>query len=143
MLIVIGLIALVGAAVLFVDLNSYRGDAFRAERATVVMLLSQARIDSLNNVSEMPHGVAFFPSGASDSYVLFEGTDFATSDPATHVPYKASYAFTLEPGSPTEVYFEQLNGNAHYVGSGVLRMKDPSRDFSYDIVLNSEGGISW
>jgi prepilin-type N-terminal cleavage/methylation domain-containing protein len=143
MLIVIGLIAIVGAVAAFVDINSFRGDAFRAERATIVTLLGQARIDSLNNVGEVPHGLAFFPTDEPESYVLFEGTSYAASDPATRVPYKAAYKIVLEAGSPTEVYFEQLSGNAHYVGSGLIRLTDPNRGFSFDIALNQEGGIIW
>jgi prepilin-type N-terminal cleavage/methylation domain-containing protein len=142
-LIVIGLIAMVGSAVLFMDINSYRGDAFRAERSSIVTLLQQARIDALNNVNEKPHGLALHPLDAPDSYVLFEGTDYETSDPASRVPYKENYAVTFGPGSPTQVVFEQLSGSAHYAGSGLLTLIDPNRNFTYDIALNTEGGINW
>jgi prepilin-type N-terminal cleavage/methylation domain-containing protein len=141
LLIVIGLIALIGGAILFIDLNNYRGDAFRAERTSVVTLLGQARADALNNVLEEPHGLAFFPADYPDSYVLFLGDSYAASDPATRVPYKAAYATTFSPSSPHEVVFEQLNGDASF--SGTITMVDAERNFSYDIVLNSEGGISW
>jgi len=140
-LIVLGLIALVGSAVLFINLDSYRGDSFRAERTTVVTLLGQARIDALNNMSEEPHGVAFFPDGYPDSYVLFAGDSYDTSLPSTRVPYKAAYSIALGAGSPSEVVFEQLNGDSNF--SGTLTLKDTQRDFSYDILINSEGGLSW
>ena len=137
----IGLIALAGSAVLFVDLSHYQGDSFRAERSSLVTLLGQARIDSLNNILEEPHGVAIFPSDYPGSYVLFMGTSYATSDPASRVPYKANYMFMLGAGSPTEVVFEQLNGNSNV--SGKIVMVDPNRNFNYEITLNHEGGISW
>lgn len=141
LLIVIGLIAVVGSAILFIDLNSYRGDAFRTERGTIVNLLGQARIDSLNNVDQKPHGLALFPADAPQSYVLFEGTSYAASDPATRIAYKANYAFVFAPTSPQEVVFEQLNGNASV--SGTITMQDTQRNFSYDIGVNSEGGLNW
>lgn len=141
LLLVIGMIAVIGSAVLFVDLNHYRGDSFRAERSTLITLLGQARIDSLNNVFEEPHGLAILPSDYPDSYVLFMGTSYAASDPASRVPYKTNYAFTLGAGSPSEVVFEQLNGNSNV--SGTIVMVDGIRGFSYDITLNQEGGISW
>lgn len=140
-LIVIGLVALVGGAVLFVDLNNYRGDSFRSERNTVVNLLGQARIDALNNVSEEPHGLALHPADYPDSYVLFAGSSYASSDPATRVPYKQNYAVAFGPGSPAEVVFEQLNGDSSVAGT--ITMTDSDRAFSFDIAINSEGGISW
>jgi prepilin-type N-terminal cleavage/methylation domain-containing protein len=141
MLIVIGMIAMLGSVMLFIDLNSYRGDSFRAERSQVVTLLGQARIDALNNVSEEPHGLALYPADAPGSYVLFAGTSYAASAVSTRQPYKSAYKINIGAGSPSEVVFEQLSGNSNF--SGTITLQDPNRDFSYDITLNHEGGISW
>lgn len=141
LLIVIGMIAMLGSVMLFIDLNSYRGDSFRAERSSIVTLLGQARIDALNNVSQEPHGLAFYPADAPDSYVLFAGTSYAASAPATRQPYKSAYKISFGAGSPSEIVFEQLNGNSNFAGT--VTLKDPNRDFSYDITINHEGGIGW
>ncbi len=140
-LVVIGMIAMLGGVALFIDLNSYRGDAFRAERDTLVTLLGQARIDALNNIGEEKHGVAFFPGDAPESYVVFAGTSYAASSAATRQAFKANYKIQFSPSSPAEVVFEQLSGNSNY--SGTITITDPNRSFNYDIAINGEGGFSW
>ena len=141
LLIVIGLIALIGSAVLFINLDNYRGDSFRAERTTLVTLLGQARIDALDNVDELPHGLALFPAGYPTSYVLFEGTNFASSTTETRVPYQGTYQIEFSSTSPKEIVFEQLNGDSNY--SGTITMIDPESGRTFDIQVNSEGGLSW
>lgn len=141
MLIVIGLIVALGSVVLFFDINTYRGDAFRAERTMVVTLLQQARASAMNNIAEEPHGLALFPADNPHNYVLFEGTSYTASNPATRQAFEPSYAVTLGGGSPTEVVFEQLSGNASYTGA--IKLEDPNRNTSFDIAINHEGAISW
>ena len=138
-LIVIGILSVLGAMTLFIDLGSYRGDAFRAERNTISTLLQKARADALNNINQEPHGVAIFPADHPKSYVLFEGTTYG-ANPASHDVVDASYILELGPGSPTEVVFEQLNGNANV--AGVITLKDPNRTVTLDITINHEGMIS-
>ncbi len=138
-LIVIGILSVLGAMTLFIDLGSYRGDAFRAERDTVVTLMQKARADALNNIDEAPHGLALFPADHPKSYVLFDGTTYA-ADPASHDVVDASYDVGLAPGTPSEVVFEQLSGDANY--SGAVTLVDPNRTLSFDIDINQEGMIS-
>lgn len=140
-LVVIGMIAVLGSAILFIDLNSYRGDAFRAERDTIVTLLGQARVDALNNIGEDKHGVAFFPSDAPDSYVVFAGDSYAASSPASRQVYRGSYRVQFSPASPAEVVFGQLDGGSSY--SGDITISDPNRAFIFAIAVNAEGGLSW
>lgn len=141
MLIVVGLIAVLGSAYFFIDLNSYRGDSFRAERDMVVTLLGQARIDALNNMSEEPHGLALFPADAPESYVVFTGPTYASSPVSSRQYYRSNYRAELGAGAPAEIVFEQLSGSSNY--SGTITLVDPNRAFTSDIIVNSEGGISW
>ncbi len=48
------------------DIGSYRGGAFRAQRDTLVVLLQKARADALTDVDREPHGLALFPPRPSD-----------------------------------------------------------------------------
>jgi prepilin-type N-terminal cleavage/methylation domain-containing protein len=140
MLIVIGLISALGAVALFVDLNSYRGDAFRAERTTLVTLLEQARADSLNNVGQTQHGVALFPSDQPGSYVLFDGASYVPGAAANRV-FPASYLPELVAGSPTAIVFEQLSGDV--LTGGTITLRDPGRNLTAAVTINHEGAIIW
>ncbi len=141
MLIVIGLLTAVGSLSLFIDLNSYRGDAFRAEKNTIVTLLEKARADALNNINQDPHGLALFPVDHPHAYVLFSGTSYAASDPATREVFNASYAITLASTSPSEIVFAQLSGNTAY--DGVITLRDSVRSMESTITINREGMVSW
>jgi hypothetical protein len=140
MLIVIGLVSALGAAALFIDLNSYRGDSFRAERAALVTLLEQARADSLNNVGQTQHGLAIFPPDEPTSYVLFDGPSYAAGA-AGNRAFPASYAAELAPGSPATIVFEQLSGDV--LAPGTITLRDPNRNLTAGITVNHEGAIIW
>ena len=141
MLVVIGIIVMFIGVSLFIDMNNFRGNAFRGERAILVTLLQTARADSLNNIDQEPHGIALFPSDHPNSYVLFEGSNYTASDPSLREPTDAQYPVTFTPASPSEVVFSQLSGNANYDGDIV--MNDTERGLSATISINREGRISW
>jgi prepilin-type N-terminal cleavage/methylation domain-containing protein len=138
MLVVIGLVTAFASLSLFIDLNSYRGDAFRAERNTVVTLLQRARADALNNIGQDPHGVAIFPADHPHSYVLFAGADYAASPGSTREVFDMSYAIELTAG-PNEIVFQQLSGATAYDGS--LTLRDTERGMDTVITINKEGLI--
>ncbi len=140
MLVVIGIIVMFIGVSLFIDMNNFRGNAFRGERAILVTLLQTARADSLNNIDQMPHGIALFPADYPNSYVLFEGSNYTASDPSLREPTDAQYPVTFT-DSPSEVVFSQLSGNANYDGDIV--MNDTQRGLSATISINKEGRISW
>lgn len=145
LLIVVSIITLLAGLTLFVDLNSYRGDAFRAEVSSFGGALQTARADALNNINQARHGVAIHPDGC-DGYVIFEGNDYAAANRALDVCIKASYGgVTISPSS--EVVFDQLSGNAlTNTGSnydGVITLTDPNRNMTATISINHEGKISW
>ncbi len=140
LLVVIGIIAVLATLSLFVDLNSFRGDAFRSEVTSLGTALQTARADALNNVDEEKHGVAIHPSGC-DGYVIFEGTSSTTANHALDNCVKASYGVNFFPSSPTEIVFDQLSGNTNFDGN--ITIVDPNRNISTTITINHEGGISW
>ena len=124
----------VGAST-FIDLNAYRGNALRAERGRLVSLLQTARANALNNVDQSPHGVAL----SSEWYTLFEGSLGANPDAEVFVP--TQYAISLGAGTPAQVVFTQLSGDADYDGD--ITITDPVRGISFPISINHEGRISW
>ena len=140
MLIVIGLVGVIATMSLFIDINSFRGDAFRSEVNNLGIALQTARADALNNIDEKSHGVAINPSGYS-GYVIFEGNDYSTRDVSKDENMESSYKVTFGLTSPTEVVFEQLSGDANYDGD--ITIIDPNRNMQALISINHEGKISW
>ena len=146
MLIVIGIILILAGLSLFMDLNGYRGDAFRAEVSSLGTALQTARADALNNIDEEKHGVAIHPEGY-DGYVIFEGENYAARNHSLDVQIQASYEVNISPSSPTEIVFDQLNGDAltstglNY--DGAITFIDPNRAMTAVLLINHEGKISW
>lgn len=140
LLVVIGIIVLLTSLSLFIDVNSYRGDAFRAEVRSLASALQRARADALNNIAEEKHGVAIHPDGF-DGYVIFDGASYAERNSSRDVPIAASYRVTLSSSSPMEIVFEQLSGNTNYDGD--IELIDPNRAMTATISINYEGRISW
>lgn len=141
MLIVIGIVLVIASAPLFIDLTSYRADAFRAEQSMLATLLQKARADALNNIDEKAHGVAIAPADHPHSYVVFEGGSYAASDPASMEVTDESYSVTFGAPSLREVVFAQLDASAS--ASGDIVMVDSERGATTTITINREGGISW
>lgn len=139
-LVVIGIIAVLASVSLFLDFNSYRGDAFRAEMSSLAVALQTARADALNNIDEEKHGVAIHPGGY-DGYVIFEGADYASRNPSLDVKVTASYGVTIGSSSPTEIVFDQLSGDTGYDGD--ITLIDPNRNMSAALSINHEGRVSW
>lgn len=140
-LIVMGIVGIFMAASLFMDMSSYRGDAFRSEEDSLATSLQTARADALNNINQQKHGVAIHPGGY-DGYVIFEGETYATRDVSHDEDIKASYNVTFSPATPSEVVFEQLSGNI-ISGAGDITLMDSSRNMTATISTNYEGKISW
>jgi prepilin-type N-terminal cleavage/methylation domain-containing protein len=139
-LLVLALVSMIVGLTLFFDVNSYRGDAFHAERNILVVALQSARADALNNINQSRHGVAINPDGYS-GYVIFEGNEYASSDSAQRKEIPASYPITLDSTSPNEVVFKQLSGDTTF--SGELILLDSLRNTSTTISINNEGKIGY
>lgn len=141
MLVVIGLIGVVAGFSVIVGLDSFRGDSYRAERDSVILLMQRARTEALNNINQSRHGVAFFPTDHPQSYVEFEGDTYATRDTTMDIVIDSQYSVSVGAGAPTEIVFDQLTGNSSY--SGTFAFVDTARQISSNITITSEGGISW
>lgn len=139
-LVVLSIITVLVSVSLFFDVSSYRGDAFRAERNVLVVAMQTARADALNNINQEMHGVAINPAGY-DGYVIFEGNDYASSNPLLRTEIPAIYPVMLDASSPGEVVFTQLSGNANYTGE--IKLIDTQRNASTSIVINYEGKIGY
>lgn len=138
-LIVLGILVLLMGLGLVMNLDRYRADAFRAERARLVSTLHKARNQSINNicfgscVNGKPHGVHL----TANSVTLFQGSNHASRDTAYDqvFPFNAPYALS----GLDEVVFTQLSGEAT---PGVITLSDSTGRTS-DITILSEGQISW
>jgi prepilin-type N-terminal cleavage/methylation domain-containing protein len=143
MLVVIGIVAMFAVMSLFLDMNNYRGDAFRSEQSVLGMALQTARADALNNINQKRHGVAIHPSGY-DGYIIFEGNSYTEvgRDTTKDIEIKSSYNVTFTLTSPTEIVFDQLSGNI-IAGAGDITFIDSQRNMTAVISTNYEGKISW
>jgi Tfp pilus assembly protein FimT len=139
-LITIGLFVILGTVASFVDINNFRGESFRSEVSTIGTALQTARANSFNNINQKKHGVAFNPGGWS-GYVIFEGNTYTSRDVTKDIPLSSSYIVAFSAGSPDEVVFEQLSGNANY--NGDITLTDLQRGISTVISINNEGKIAW
>lgn len=139
-LITLGLLVIVGSTVSFLSINTFRGDSFRSEIDAIGTALQNARANSLNNLNQKRHGVAFNPGGAR-GYVIYEGVDYANRDTTKDINIESTYDVTFDVSAPTEVAFDQLSGNANY--SGDIKILDPNRGLTLLISINHEGKISW
>ena len=139
-LVVLGVLTFILGATVVFDMTGYRGDAFRAERTTLVTALQTARADALNNVQQSKHGVAINPDGFA-GYVLFAGDRYADADPVTRTMIPMSYPVTFGSTSPREVVFDQLSGDTGF--NGQTEIIDQGRSATTAIVINYEGKIGW
>ncbi len=153
--VVIGLTLMLIGLAAGIDLGGFFGDSFRAERAELVTVLQTARADALNNVDQLPRGVAIFPADHPQSYVLFAGNDYGTSDPGRRKAFDSSYHVSFSANSPSVIVFCQLSGDATRgiaagtgcdddanAFNGSITMTDP-RGRTLSININHEGAISW
>ncbi|HVU79836.1 MAG TPA: prepilin-type N-terminal cleavage/methylation domain-containing protein [Candidatus Paceibacterota bacterium] len=140
-LIAAALLSGIAAFSLYAGLGDYRGSAARAEAGMIAELLQKARADALNNVDQLPHGLALFPADAPHAYVLFEGESYEASDPSTREAYPASYGLGVGAGSLREAVFSTLSGSGCCDGDIVL--VDAARGIRYAISVNHEGLIGY
>jgi prepilin-type N-terminal cleavage/methylation domain-containing protein len=143
-LLVMALIALVGAFALFVSLDTYRSSSFRSDRNLLVAALQRARAQAMNNIcfddggatftcaDGKPHGVKIL----SNQIVVFQGSTYTGRDVAVDAPFKTNV--TTVSGA-SEVVFSQLSGTSTV---STITLTDQS-GHSSAISINSEGKIAW
>jgi prepilin-type N-terminal cleavage/methylation domain-containing protein len=138
-LIVIGLMTILASFAMVVDMGNLFGNSFRGEERSLVTLLQTARADAMDNVGQVPHGVAIFPSDHPRAYVLFSGNAYG-ADPSSYRVIESNYKVAIS-GAPDAVLFAQLTGNSDF--DGTMTLSDPNRAITAAITLNHEGAISW
>lgn len=144
MLVVIAILTLLGGVALVVNMESYRGYAFRNKRDLIVSMLQRARSQSMSNIcmgtsctGGRSHGVSI----QTDKIVVFQGNTYTSRDiDADEVILPRYAAASTTPGSLTEVVFTQLSGTTSTVG-GITIHDDAGR--TSIININSEGRITW
>lgn len=145
MVIVLALITIVGGLGLYFGLDSLRGYSFHSDRDVLVSVLQHARSEAISNICRgenctdgKPHGVYIRPTEHQNSYVIFQGTDYASRD--------ADYDIVIDSSSSTsfsginEIVFDRLSGNTTTTGD--INLTD-DRNHTSIISISSQGQILW
>jgi len=132
-LVVIGLLGLVASLGSAIGFDTLGRSATREERDTLVSLLWSARARALANVHESAQGVHI----DWNTYVLFEGSSYNSSDPDNQV---ISRNPTVNISGGTDIIFAQLSGDVA-TGVGTLTMSGPTGEAT--VVMNGAGRIEW
>jgi prepilin-type N-terminal cleavage/methylation domain-containing protein len=130
--IVIAIVAFVASIGTVFSMGSISRSYALSERDLLVALLTQTRAKALANVHESAHSVHI----ATSTYVLYEGTTFASNNPTNrHVPRVSR---TTLSGIGT-VSFSPLYANT--ATSGVITVVGDTQ--TYEVEINSVGMINW
>lgn len=142
-LIILGLIAVVGALGLIISLDDYRAFHMHNERDMVVAVLQKARSQAINNMcfgsgctDGKSHGVYFDHAG---HYVIFQGASYGARDTAIDESIDAKDDAALITGS-SEIVFAPLTGNV--ATTLTVTVTDVSGRISV-ITVEPEGRIWW
>ena len=145
-LVVTGVLSAALGFALIVSMETYHGSNFRTERNTLITLLQRARSQSMANfcvgacIDGKSHGVAIRPADNPDSYVLFQGPNYANRDREADAVFEASSSVSAKGFS--EVVFAQLSAISGTVDGSDLVLFDSVGHVSTTTV-GSEGQISW
>ena len=131
-IVVIGILTVIIAFGMVIDLNVFKGDTFRAEEATIVSILEKARSRAMANMFESPHGVCYI----SPDYVIFR--DGICDKLGTDETVPSNTNITVSFISATSVIFNQLAGTTT---GATIRITDGVK--IEDIIINNEGRINW
>jgi prepilin-type N-terminal cleavage/methylation domain-containing protein len=143
-IVVMSMLAMVGAFTMVVSMDSYKGYGFRNERDTLVMSLLRARSQAISNMclgasgtctDGKPHGVHL----ASDAFIIFQGTTYALRDIAVDESIPRQAMNVTVGGTLTDVIFSQLSGQVATPGD--ISMSDPTH--ASTVSINGEGRVSW
>jgi prepilin-type N-terminal cleavage/methylation domain-containing protein len=150
----LGIFAVVAGLAVGLDAHYLRDEAFRGDEDTLVMLLQHARMESMNDLDELPHGVALRPSDHPDDVVGFGGADYASSDTASREADAIADSTAVAAGSPSEIIFCPLSGaavtaiapgtkcdDAQNQFDGAVTLTDSTSGKTFSITVNHEGAI--
>lgn len=145
-IIVIALLGLIFGLTTFIGMDTYQGSSFRNDRDALIGVLQRARNQSMNNTclggctNSVQHGVHI----TMGSYIIFQGSSYATRNPAVDEIIPSGPHMNIIPGGFDDVIFSQLSGEAITVPSGIwtLTLSDGTVHTS-TITINSAGQITW
>lgn len=129
---VMGILAIFFAAGVPVTLSLYQTYQLNVEQTTFGAVLVQARSLAMANVSNAAHGVYI---DASD-FVLFEGGEYETRDPADDVLFDRVDAVAVT--GAEEIVFDQLSGRT--ASTTLTLTSSAGTRFIY---INEEGRIQY
>ena len=132
-MIVLGIISIIASFGIIVGVASYQRTVFQDHQQEVIDLLHRARSRAMSGIAGTDHGVHFEPHQA----ILFRGTSFVVRDPAFDETVAFSSAITAT--APWEIVFSRITGNVGTPGSVTLA----DETHTINILINSEGGITW
>lgn len=140
MLVVIGLISVIGTAFSFFDFKVFKEESLKSEVELLATTLETARERSLNSINNSTHGVAIYPNELN-SYIIFEGKTYESSDKSKNVIIDSNYKLQLSPTSVREILFEKISGSI--VNSGNISIINSDGIVIEIINTNHEGAIHW
>jgi prepilin-type N-terminal cleavage/methylation domain-containing protein len=138
-LLVLALLSFVAGVTLIFSVRSFQSAVLQSERDVLVMQLQTARALAMQNINNLPHGLAFNPAGHT-GYVLFSGINFAFSDTSTQIRIPTKAGIVLPTSTPAEIVFTQLSGESSYDGTITL-IEGQNALASTSIRINYEGAI--
>lgn len=139
-IVVIALLLIIINSTLFFTNTQLNRESLISERRQLVSVLLKARANAVNNIDQVPHGVALAPEGL-EGYVLFSGENYSHREVSKDVVVQTSRLVVFGSLTPYEIIFEQLSGDSTYSGDIVLY--DQTRNGSTSISINYEGKIGW
>ncbi len=139
-IVVVAIMGVVLGASLFFTSSQFKRESLHSERRLLVTALQTARSNAMNNVRQTAHGVALYPDGFN-GYVIFSGSSYASRLVGTETKLSSQYPVVLGSGTPHEIVFSQLSGDASYDGEIILI--DLSSHSSTSVNINYAGKIGW
>ena len=118
---------------LIVSIDSYQRSSLRQEHRSIARLYEKARIESMNNVGDSPHGVWI----AGNQATLFRGASYLARDPEWDISVPLAQGYQVQ--GPDLVVFEK--GSGQVKNAGKILLSDGTQTLAIDI--NHEGTIEW
>lgn len=120
----------------YVSMDAYRSYSYRSEVRTLISSLQKARLGSMVNVNESPHGVRI----EAGKFIIFQGSSYQSGNPLNReVVVSKAMDVSSQPSLPQEIVFKQLSGSTDF--SGTITLSSGER--KTEITINNEGKISW
>lgn len=132
-LISVAIMAIIFSLGLIFGVDFFRNYIISSERDMLVSILSKARSQAANNISQSAHGVYI----TSSDYIIFQGNSYSGRDQNYDQKIPASSA--ISKSGPSEIVFSQLSAESN--ASGTIILSNSQKTLA--ISVNNEGKIDW